>query len=142
MSLPLERTDFVLRDTVVVTQFLDVIQTWLAAFASLQKVRVHVNLLGWDLNDEVNDGVEDSVDDRWRSHRVATRALLPWMNGGDYKNSYTEQYKPLGKRKALFKLSCLRCAAYNSSLLAIACAMVLRLTGPNHIFLILHSGAT
>ena len=45
LSLPLERTHVVLGDTAVFTKFLDVVQTRLGAFASLQEVRCNVTLL-------------------------------------------------------------------------------------------------
>lgn len=70
MSLPPERTDFVLGNTVRFTEFLGVLQAGLKGFASLQEVKVNVALLGWDMNENV-----DSDGDRWKSHRKSLREL-------------------------------------------------------------------
>lgn len=69
MSLPLERTDFVLENTALFTKFLDVLQTRLQAFPSLAEIKVDVTLMGWDLNGE------GSNDDQWRSHRESVQNL-------------------------------------------------------------------
>ncbi|KAK0612390.1 hypothetical protein B0T17DRAFT_648472 [Bombardia bombarda] len=81
---PSLRADFVLRNSPVFTESLDLIDTRLEAFQSLREVRVDVKLSDWDSDEESDDGTEDPEggeqeyprDDRWKIHRDSlTRQL-------------------------------------------------------------------
>jgi hypothetical protein len=83
LLLPSERADFVLRDLSVFTELLDLLQTRLEAFQSLQEVRVDVKLLGWDSDEQSDDVADDSEDveledprdNRWKTRRDSLREL-------------------------------------------------------------------
>ncbi|KAH8744448.1 hypothetical protein F5883DRAFT_439922 [Diaporthe sp. PMI_573] len=78
------RADFVLRNSPVFTESLDLIDTRLESFQSLREVRVDVKLLDWDSDEESDDGTEDPEGgeqedprvDRWKIHRDSVTRQL------------------------------------------------------------------
>jgi hypothetical protein len=83
LSLPSEHADFVLLDSSVFTELLNLIHAQLEAFLSLQEVKVDVKLIGWDSDEESDDGKadledekqEEIGDDRWKIYRDSLRQL-------------------------------------------------------------------